>query len=656
MQAVGTIEGKTTPHAFSFLTTEPVETLQYLTVHDEVRGEPATILCQARALTHTGEAVKVDCAVLGIVDSTGVAPLRSPVRPGALVELADEALIAKAVRLSDESAAALIGTIESTSIQVRADLQELLSKHLAILAKTGAGKSYTVGVLLEEIIEQKIPLVIIDTHGEYSSLRFPNDEEADKEKLKAYKLRPKSYAQQIQEYSVLSNPGTLPLTLRDSFTPNEIIKILPAKLSNAQRALMYASLKDLDIVSVDSVIEELATQEGSHKYPILGMLEMIKESGVFSAQGVRAEELVVPGKATIINLKGVSPEVQQMIVYKLLKDLFQARKIGEVPPHLLVLEEAHNYCPERGFGEQKTSEVVRLIASEGRKFGMGLCIVSQRPARLDKSVLSQVNAQIILKVTNPHDLRAVSGSVEGLTAEFEEEITRLRVGTAIVSGITDMPLLVRIRPRRSKHGGVTQRLAAPKAEAAHSEELPVISFKPDVRKLSKRGTIRSLNAYAIPALLAHVEQNGSQALVLFELVQGRLVTNAEDGRTARFLTADDLSESERHVVNLIGEREEFDIADLLKEESLFVVGEALSSLIRKGLYYYDGAYKRKDDAVYERLADFGNYYDLKTERVEYDKKFDKTVQPNEIVRQLKRVSTVLDTKECYLLHYEAEFA
>jgi len=67
----------------------------------------------------------------------------------------------------------------------------------------------------------------------------------------------------------------------------------------------------------------------------------------------------------------------------------------------MVIEEAHNYCPERNFGEKKSSKILRTIASEGRKFGLGLCVVSQRPARLDKSVLSQCSTQIIMKQQIP---------------------------------------------------------------------------------------------------------------------------------------------------------------------------------------------------------------------------------------------------------------
>ena len=90
-----------------------------------------------------------------------------------------------------------------------------------------------------------------------------------------------------------------------------------------------------------------------------------------------------------------------------------------------------------------------------RQFGMGLGIVSQRPARVDKSVLSQVTTQAILKVTNPNDLKAIMNSVEGISAESESEIRDLPIGSGMVTGIVDLPLFVSIRPRRSKHGGVS---------------------------------------------------------------------------------------------------------------------------------------------------------------------------------------------------------
>jgi len=135
-----------------------------------------------------------------------------------------------------------------------------------------------------------------------------------------------------------------------------------------------------------------------------------------------------------------------------MKMLFKARKEELIPPFMLVVEEAHNFCPQSG--PAITKEVLKTIASEGRKFGMGLTIVSQRPAKVDKNVLSQCGTQIILKVTNPNDLKAVIASVEGLTTRMSDEIQRLPVAVAIVvGGSISEPIPVEVRTRMTKHGG-----------------------------------------------------------------------------------------------------------------------------------------------------------------------------------------------------------
>src|SRR5437773_10048697 len=79
---------------------------------------------------------------------------------------------------------------------------------------------------------------------------------------------------------------------------------------------------------------------------------------------------------------------------------------------MLVVEEAHNFCPQ--VGQVASSKVFRTLASEGRKFGLGLVIITQRAAKVDKNVLSQCNTQVILKVTNPNDLKPIFAGVKGL--------------------------------------------------------------------------------------------------------------------------------------------------------------------------------------------------------------------------------------------------
>jgi hypothetical protein len=153
-------------------------------------------------------------------------------------------------------------------------------------------------------------------------------------------------------------------------------------------------------------------------------------------------------------MKGVPPDVQGVVVARMTKQLFDERKSNKIPPFLLIVEEAHNYCPEKGFGNAVSLPSLRTIASEGRKFGMGLCVVSQRPAKVDKNIISQCNTNIILKVTNPNDLKAIIQSVEGLTTQAADEIQRLPIGVALIAGGSlQMPIMAEIRTRETNHGG-----------------------------------------------------------------------------------------------------------------------------------------------------------------------------------------------------------
>jgi len=132
--------------------------------------------------------------------------------------------------------------------------------------------------------------------------------------------------------------------------------------------------------------------------------------------------------------------------------LFFERRQKRIPPFLLVLEEAHQFCPEAASAEAAISRsTIRTIAREGRKFGASICLVSQRPVQLDTTTLSQCNSQIILRITNPYDLKHIGESCEGLDAKSQEMLTTLRVGDALVIGeAVNYPVFFRVRKRKSQ--------------------------------------------------------------------------------------------------------------------------------------------------------------------------------------------------------------
>jgi DNA helicase HerA-like ATPase len=94
--------------------------------------------------------------------------------------------------------------------------------------------------------------------------------------------------------------------------------------------------------------------------------------------------------------------------------------------------------------------------SEGRKFGVGIGLITQRPGKLDQDVLSQCMTQIIMRIVNPIDQQTVAQSVEGAGRAMLAELPALTKGQAIISGVgINTPVMCRIRPRLTKHGGET---------------------------------------------------------------------------------------------------------------------------------------------------------------------------------------------------------
>jgi len=186
---------------------------------------------------------------------------------------------------------------------------------------TGAGKSYTVGVILEELLKNDIPIVIIDPHSEYSGLRYEND---DYESLMAYGVKPTSYASKITEYttSPLTNPDAEKLSLKMCFSMEEISGILPVKLADKQKATLYNAIHRLggQEYGINDLINAVRLEKGNDKWKVIQVLEMLESSGLFDGKPVSEKDLVKPGHASIIDLKGSEPWVQQIVVTRIAKN------------------------------------------------------------------------------------------------------------------------------------------------------------------------------------------------------------------------------------------------------------------------------------------------------------------------------------------------
>ncbi|MEM5799737.1 MAG: ATP-binding protein [Candidatus Aenigmatarchaeota archaeon] len=487
---IGRIIGKTSPESYNFEVTGIIRKMDFVATRDPekhwVLGRIDDIIQQETQTTAT-------VSVIGYADKDGVKMPRMPFKPNTYVYKADDGLIKRVLGLKNDGL--YIGLLDgSEKLKVYMDPKLLMTKHLAILAKSGFGKSYLTGVILEEYMEKEIPAVVIDPHGEYLTLRNPNKNQSELKYMPLFDINSKGYVKEVELYCLDKNltEGARRLKLRGKLTHQEILDMLPFKLSPTQLSIIYTAVSDSEKqeYTLDELKREVMKNKSPSKWSVIPVLDLLKSTGLFDIFGyANPHDLVKKGKISIINLKGIEPDIQQIVVYKLAKDLFHARKMNKIPPFMFIIEEAHNFAPERGFGEAISSRIIRTIASEGRKFGMGLGVITQRPARIDKNVLSQCTTQIFLRVTNPNDLKSISDSVEGITKGLESQIKILPVGTACVVGLIEQPLLVNVRIKRSEHGGTPVSLTEKFKEQEESAD--ILYFYPkfleeDIKKIASK--------------------------------------------------------------------------------------------------------------------------------------------------------------------------
>ena len=405
---------------------------------------------------------------------------RIPPQPGDPVFLASSETLGEVLsaRRAGEVGSAHVGSLLTRSageVPIVLAVKDVVSTHLAILASTGAGKSYTAGVLVEEFMSphNRAAVLVVDPHGEYDTLRSI---EADARFRSGDGYQP--------EVKIFTHDR---IKVRfSSLTEADIKYLLPEGtsdkmlhfLSQAYRKLEgergdrrlwgYHDLRD---AVKEQKYEGNERSESSNASSIEGLLWRLdsrfdKPDSIFSdTDHIPLAELFKPGRCTILQLSDIEQHEQQVVVATLLRRVNKARmatvrqevESGDsfLPyPVFALLEEAHRFAPA---GQTVVStNILKQILSEGRKFGVGIGLITQRPGKLDQDVLSQCMTQIIMRIVNPIDQDTVAKSVEGAGRQLLDELPALTKGQAVISGVgVNTPVMCRIRERLTRHGGET---------------------------------------------------------------------------------------------------------------------------------------------------------------------------------------------------------
>jgi uncharacterized protein len=445
---------------------------------------------------------------------------RIPPNAGDAVFLASSETLAGVLssRRVNEQGSAHLGSLltrNAGEVPVVLSVKDVVSTHLAILASTGAGKSYTAGVLVEELMmpHNRASVLIVDPHGEYDTLRSIEGDRRFHSEADGYQPEVKIFTHDRVRVRF------------SSLTEADIKYLLPEGasdkmlhyLSQAYRKLTagergerglwgYHDLRDA--VTAEKYGEEDA-RGGAGAGGNVGSIDALlwrldsrfdRPGSIFSDnEHIELKELFRPGRCTVLQLSDIEQHEQQVVVATLLRRVNKARMAtvrGEADeasesylpyPVFTLLEEAHRFAPA---GQTVVStNILKQILSEGRKFGVGIGLITQRPGKLDQDVLSQCMTQVIMRIVNPIDQDTIAKSVEGAGRQLLNELPALTKGQAVLSGVgVNTPVMCRVRERITQHGGET--FDAPDewarwhsaSERLHREESEALVVKPTSTK------------------------------------------------------------------------------------------------------------------------------------------------------------------------------
>ncbi len=440
------------------------------------------------------EIYEVSVDVIGYFHpALGFLNLRKAPNPGAKVHIAEDRMLQRILNKKQpgELGSAQIGSLllrELGAVPVTLDVKELVSTHMAILAGTGSGKSYTAGVLIEELLSpyNRAAVLIFDPHGEYSTLEELRGHPAFQD--------PDGYAPKVQ----ILTPDQIRIRM-SSLDYYDIVTLLPA-MSDRQQAILskaFAILKkhkrgggeyrwDIQdliaaVYQADTTVDEEGNEKrGSSAEALEWKLGQMERSPYFHAyEHMTPPSLLEPGQVTVLQMSEISQEEQQVICAAVLRQTYHARlntqkeNIGPddenyLPyPVFILLEESHRFAPAHE--PSRCKQVLRTILGEGRKFGMGIGLITQRPGKVDSDVLSQCMSQFLMRIVNPVDQESLKHGVEAAGRDLLMELPALTKGQVIVSGACiNTPVLCQVRQRLTKHGGTT--LNAPEMWMNHFEQ------------------------------------------------------------------------------------------------------------------------------------------------------------------------------------------
>ena len=372
--------------------------------------------------------------------------------------------------------------LRNKTVDAKINLDKIVSRHLGILAMTGMGKSNLVSLVTKQISKLNGTVIIFDYHNDYTNLNIPKINVIDA------KINPRLLdADQLSDVLEIRESATVQQrVLRMAFT--EGVKKSKEFWKKLETEIAYI------VDSEDKKIKEIR----SSAYRVQDIIEESQRrfEDILDPDMGDPISFIKEGRANILNVSELSEKQANVALAFYLQQLLKDRKDASIAKHgkskkirnyrfnspiFVIIEEAHVFIPK----DHDTSAKywAAKIAREGRKFGLGLGIVSQRPRSVDLNVLSQMGSFAIMKIIQEDDQRQIASATESTSRELIAQLTSLNVGDAVLVGQwTNLPSMVHVEEVKEKLMGSDQSAVDAWAKADTMKEIAVESTQGLVQK------------------------------------------------------------------------------------------------------------------------------------------------------------------------------
>ncbi len=429
--------------------------------------------------------------VIGYLVGGSVRVPRCAPSPGSAIYIASDAFLQRFFSLE------ITGGVNTGALMNRPDVPVLLDpnglrRHLAIIAQTGAGKSYLAGKFFESLLQLGATIIVFDPNSDYVQLR----KVAGQEQRSYHAAQKTPFADDISLFRIPGVQGrrfsnelvgpTTDFTVRFAdLEPDEVCELagiseratnlraavtracerlqrngadyrpaeLITQLTTVEMRSPSASSTDANSQADDSTDASLRREDLRAGHKAARYIERLTDFAVWGFENVRIDPLLAPQQLTVFDLAGADKVVAAYAAERTLREIWVRALSGRLAhPIFVVLEEAHNLVPASG--HTRASRIINTIAAEGRKFRVFLTLITQRPSKISQDALSQCGSQIIMRLTNPDDQHAVQRASEAISADLLADLPGLNQGEAIVLGqLTRVPVMLSVAGRISAEGG-----------------------------------------------------------------------------------------------------------------------------------------------------------------------------------------------------------